>query len=64
MSLKKAWVLVVGLLLVVGMVGCGEKPEPVVEPKPIPDPVVEPELIPEPVVEPKPIPKPVVEIQH
>jgi hypothetical protein len=47
MSLKKAWVLVVGMLLVVGMVGCGEKPAPVAEAGPVADP--------EPVVEPKPV---------
>ena len=45
MSLHRAWMLSVGLLLVVGLIGCGEKPqriarepEPVVnDPKPIPE---------------------------
>lgn len=34
MSLQRAWMLLVGLLLVVGMVGCGEEPEPFEKPEP------------------------------
>jgi len=68
MSLKKAWMLTVGLLLVVGMVGCGDKPAPVVEPGPVvapepvagPKPVVEGDAVaePEPVAEPGQVAKP------
>ena len=38
MSLKRAWMLAVGLLLVIGILGCGQQPGPVEEPKAVPEP--------------------------
>lgn len=50
MSLKKTWMLSAGLLLVVGTLGCGDKPAPVAVPGPVVDPE-EPRGEPEPVAE-------------
>src|SRR3989304_6984363 len=68
MSLKRAWMLAVGLLLVIGILGCGQQPGPVEEPKAVPEPTPvarpgavgesEPVAEPETVAEPEPVAEP------